>query len=75
MLRVLSALAAVSSLLSFTAALASDFGEPEPMGAGEVLIQFESTKPTDEQARICEKIGGEVTQLKDGTYVCVRRSL
>ena len=75
MLRVLSALAAVSSLVSFTAAWASDFGEPEPMGAGEVLIQFESTKPTEDQMRVCEKIGGEITQLKDGTYVCVRRSL
>ena len=25
--------------------------------------------------RTCAKIGGEITQLKNGTYVCVRRSL
>ncbi len=66
---------AVSSVLGFAVALADDFSAPVPMGAGEVLIQYETNKPSEEQKRTCAKIGGEITQLKNGTYVCVRRSL
>ena len=75
MLRVAAAAVAVSSVLGFAVALADDFGGPVPMGAGEVLIQYEANKPSEEQMRICARIGGEITQRKDGTYVCVRRSL
>ena len=66
--------AALAVLPVAAAQAASDFGEPSRMGAGEVLIQYEKTKPTDAQVGVCEKLGGEVTQLADGTYVCVRRS-
>jgi hypothetical protein len=73
MLRALFVSVAALAVLPITAALA-EFSEPVPIGAGEVLIQYETTKPTDAQIQICEKIGGEITQLADGTYVCVRRS-
>jgi len=72
--RLIIATAALSALM-FPAALASDLGEPEPIPSGGILIQYDrGTQPTDEQVRICERLGGEVARLKDGTYVCVRRS-
>ena len=73
MLRVLCASAVALPLLSVTSAMA-EFSEPMPMGAGEVLIQYETSKPTEAQMRACEKIGGEITRLENGIYVCVRRS-
>ena len=73
MLRALFVSVAALAVLPITAALA-EFSEPVPIGAGEVLIQYETSKPTDAQVRICEKIGGEITQLANGKYVCVRRS-
>ena len=74
MLRFISASAVVLPLFSVTAAMA-EFTEPAPIGAGEILIQYETSKPTEAQIRACEKIGGQNTQLQDGTYVCARRSL
>jgi hypothetical protein len=73
MFRALFVSVAALAVLPITAALA-EFSEPAPIGAGEVLIQYETTKPTDAQIQTCEKIGGEITQLANGTYVCVRRS-
>lgn len=73
MFRALVVSVAAWAFFPVTAALA-EFSEPAPLGAGEVLIQYQTTKPTDDQIRTCEKIGGEITQLADGTYVCVRRS-
>ena len=59
------------SFLTVTASFAV-LSDPIPIGAGEVLAQYEA-KPTDAQKRICEKNGGEVTQLNNGKWVCVRR--
>jgi hypothetical protein len=72
-LRVLCASAIVLPLLSATAALA-EFSEPAPIGSGEVLIQYETSKPSEAQISACEKIGGEIARLDNGVYVCVRRS-
>ena len=66
-------MAALSALM-LPAAFASDL-EPVPIPSGGILIQYDrGTQPTDEQVRICQKLGGEIARLKDGTYVCVRRS-
>ena len=73
MIRALIVSAFVFPMLPIAAAMA-EFSEPVPIGPGEVLIQYETTKPTEAQIRACEKIGGEITRLENGTYVCVRRS-
>jgi hypothetical protein len=63
---------AALSLSPFASAVA-EFSDPRPIGSGEILIQYETT-PTERQAQVCTRLGGEITQLRNGTYVCVRRS-
>jgi hypothetical protein len=68
---VLAAVATLSAF-AFGSALA-EISDPIPIGSGEILIQYEAT-PTDAQVQICGRIGGEITRLANGKYVCVRRS-
>ena len=59
------------SFLAFSPSFAV-LSDPIPIGVGEILAQYEA-KPTDAQKRVCEKNGGEVTQLNNGKWVCIRR--
>ena len=61
------------SLFSSATAFAA-MGEPVPIGIGEILVQYDSV-PTDSQKRACERNSGEITQLQNGKYVCVRRTI
>jgi len=65
--------AAASVVLLCSNATASDL-DPAPIGNGEILIQYDGGKmPTEEQIRICHKLGGEIARTIYGGYVCVRR--
>jgi len=70
-----SAMTIVVALSLFSSATAfAAMGDPIPIGIGEILAQYDSA-PTDPQKRACEKNGGEITQLRNGKAVCVRRRI
>lgn len=70
----LGVMLAAAALSAFTVGSAlAEISDPIPIGSGEILIQYEAT-PTDAQVQICRRIGGEITRLANGKFVCVRRS-